>query len=733
MAINFKAIADRLLSDALRYLTEWFPQGKRQGHEFIVGSLRGEPGKSLSINIDSGIWKDFASGTGGADLISLYAAIHSIKQGDAAKKLGTEKDTLPEDSYLPKVESTKIPDHSKFGKPIAIYEYRDIDGKIVGYVCRFEPLNERKQFLPRSCWRRYDGTATWKWKKWPGPSPIYNLGYLLANPEKKILIVEGEKTCQRAQALLPDWVVISWAGGAEAIKSTNWSLLKSKSDIWMWPDADDAGRAAAATLKGIISTLKVVKLHPDVEKGWDLGDAPDGFDVEPHLIEDITVPQKLSQGVTLEERFDYLNSEYAVIMRGSQVLVMRHWLGEDNQSKLTLLSQRDFLLWQENNVIYIEGADGKTKQLKIGKEWLQWTGRQEFEEVYFEPCGPIYKKRYNLWQGFRCKPSPAGDFDLFLKHIHDNICQHNEEYYAWVMAWLADLFQKPNRKLGTALVLRGAMGVGKGVFASHIGHLLGKHYMPITQSGQLTGKFNGHMADKLLMFVDEGWWSHEKSYGDGILRALITEHEVTIEMKGRDAITLPNYTRFIVGANADWVVPVGMGDERRFVMLDVGANEQRNNEYFLAIAHQLKDGGYEALLHYFLNYKYDEKLPRSVLNTDVLAETKLYSMPNEITWWHDCLQREKIGDFSLKINAFNDIECDKFYEHYLKWCERVKQTAVAPNILTRKLKPSIINIKKTRKITSVTGSRESFYELQTLGDMRIYFEKYFGSKINWEE
>lgn len=440
----------------------------------------------------------------------------------------------------------------------------------------------------------------------------------------------------------------------------------------------------------------------------------------------LSVVEKTSLNTMLER----MNDEYAVILRGSQVLIMRHWIGEDGQSKLIFLNKRDFLLLQENNKLW--AGDGEEKRpIKIGQAWLEWFGRKGYEEIYFEPQGKEYGKRYNLWRGFAYKPKQTGEFNLFLAHIKDNICNGDDDLYGWVMAWLADLFQQPARKLGTALVLRGPMGIGKGVFANVIGKLLGIHYMPITQSSQLTGKFNGHMADKLLMFVDEGWWSDERN-GAGILRALITEGNVTIEMKGRDAVTIQNFTRFIIAANADWVVPLGMGDERRFVISDVGTAHQRDTDYFKAILAQMANGGYEALLDYLLHYDYDESLPRSIIKTGALCDNKIYSMPDEMKWWHECLIRGSVGDFSLRDTPDNDIACDDFYNHYIVWCEKMRLRPISFNVLPKKLRAAIVNYNRTQKVVDTSGRREWYYYLQSLSDMRHYFELWIGHSFDWD-
>ncbi len=430
---------------------------------------------------------------------------------------------------------------------------------------------------------------------------------------------------------------------------------------------------------------------------------------------------------TLNMMLERVNDEYAVILRGSQVLIMRHWIGEDGNSKLIFLNRRDFLLLQENLKLYKEGE----KPVSIGQAWLSWGKRAGYEEVYFEPCGKEYHRRYNLWRGFAVEPKKgAGKFDILLDHIRTNICQSNEEQFAWVVAWLAGLFQKPARKLGTALVLRGAMGIGKGAFANHIGRLLGLHYMAITQASQLTGKFNSHMSDKLLMFVDEGWWSDERN-GAGILRALITEPEVTIEMKNRDAVSIRNYTRFIIAANADWVVPLGMGDERRFVILDVGDTVRGNKPYFKAMEKELLDGGYQAFLDYLLNYQYDESLPSTVIKTEALCENKIYSMPPEWTWWMECLTREKVGDFQLGDDNSNDVPTDRFFQHYLEWCEKMRHRPVSYNVFPKKLKP-MVELQKMQK-RGIDGKREYYYLLKNLSDLRLGFENAIGHTINWLE
>jgi len=48
-------------------------------------------------------------------------------------------------------------------------------------------------------------------------------------------------------------------------------------------------------------------------------------------------------------------------------------------------------------------------------------------------------------------------------------------------------------------------------------------------------------------------------------------------MKGKDVVMMAAASlRMIIAANDDWVVPVGMHDERRFTVLDAGKSCQQN-------------------------------------------------------------------------------------------------------------------------------------------------------------
>jgi hypothetical protein len=70
-------LARMLAAQALRLAAELLPNGRREGDEWRVGSIHGEPGRSMAVHLTgpkAGVWCDFASGQAG-DALDLVAAV----------------------------------------------------------------------------------------------------------------------------------------------------------------------------------------------------------------------------------------------------------------------------------------------------------------------------------------------------------------------------------------------------------------------------------------------------------------------------------------------------------------------------------------------------------------------------------------------------------------------------------------------------------------------------------
>ncbi len=273
--MDFDSLSRELLARSESVVAEWLPAGKRHGREYRVGNLHGEAGESLSINLETGVWRDFASGEGGADLISLYAAINRVGQGDAYKHLTNGK--APVALRQPVAEPqiiVPVPDdapeptlhHRRYGMPSASWRYLDADGNLIGVVARYDPDDGRKQIIP---WVWTD--LGWSPKAFTKPRPLYGLRELAQNPARPVMVVEGEKSADAARTMLAGWVVVTWPGGAQSIRHVDWQPLHGRR-VTIWPDADEPGRAAAESIAEILHP------HADEIRLLDVSDYTDGWD-----------------------------------------------------------------------------------------------------------------------------------------------------------------------------------------------------------------------------------------------------------------------------------------------------------------------------------------------------------------------------------------------------------------------------------------------------------------------
>lgn len=112
-AAQLISVADieSLLEDRIEALVnDVFPNARKEGHEMCVGSLAGEPGQSLRINVGSGSkcgwWRDFSS-TEGGDALNLVR--DALFAGDIGKAVAWSKGWLGlDDSDPARLEQRRV-------------------------------------------------------------------------------------------------------------------------------------------------------------------------------------------------------------------------------------------------------------------------------------------------------------------------------------------------------------------------------------------------------------------------------------------------------------------------------------------------------------------------------------------------------------------------------------------------------------------------------------------------
>lgn len=267
--LNFELLADYLLGRARELLFEWLPGGRVQGKEYVCAGLQGgSHSKSLSVSMKTGKWGDFSRpDLAGKDLISLYAKINQLENGEACKLLGdmygipVRPSGLPGSSAplvttAPAVKPSGKTDtlvckppvdagfpvfgHRSWGDPVKWWAYNDYDGLPLFYVARYQPepvdgVVQKKQIIPW-CWAPDRGLFIQK--GFPEPRPLFGLDELVNKPGWPVIIVEGEPSAEGARVICgAGFVVVTWPNGAQAVKKVDWSPLQGRNCI-VWPDAD---------------------------------------------------------------------------------------------------------------------------------------------------------------------------------------------------------------------------------------------------------------------------------------------------------------------------------------------------------------------------------------------------------------------------------------------------------------------------------------------------------------
>jgi hypothetical protein len=601
-------------------------------------------------------------------------------------------------------------------KEVCRYRYENKDGKHAFDVVRLVP----KTFRPQ----RPDG----KWSLEGVERVPYRLPELLqgVKDSKLILLLEGEKDVDRA--IVMGFVATTFVGGAGKWRD-EYSEYFRGADVVMMPDNDFPGLKGmtkiAPKLHGTASRIRMLELPglgPCEDKhGKDFSDWADLDGNTNNTLEKIIseLPEWLPEKSVNE--FEELNEKHFVTMIGGKTTVVNEVYDPAMERQiLTYSSPTDFKNFYSNRFVPVE--DG---YVTLGKFWFNNPDRRQYKGLTFMPGeSSPYQGNYNLWGGFSVEPVPSNSenpanieaFSLFYDHILQNIGNGDNYTAAYVIGWMADLVQYPRKRLGVSLVLRSdAQGTGKGLFARIFGHLFGKHYLHITNPRHLTGNFNAHLIDCVLLFADEAFWAGDKS-SEGALKTLITEEYRAVEIKGKDVFQARNFTRLLIASNKSWVVPSELHD-RRFVILDVNQQKARDTEYFGKMIKQMESGGYEALLWFLMNLKIDIDLRNCMPETDAMKDSKVYGMTPVQSFWYESLVE---GEFESG-NNWEEPHSKRILHESFKERSR-KNEHTSREVFMKELK-KIVDFNQTRIL------RERSLIFAPLEECRDDFEKRFGIKI----
>lgn len=166
----------------------------------------------------------------------------------------------------------------------ARHAYRSADGDLLAIVARMENEKGAKTFRPICHYgTSSDGFAIYRTGFFAKPRPLYNLPAIVAQPDRPILLVEGEKTADAAAIRFGDvYVVATWPGGAKGVGAVDLAPLSGR-DVTVWPDNDKDGHDGAQKMAGLAyaagaRSVRMVAVPDTYPAKYDLADPdPDGM------------------------------------------------------------------------------------------------------------------------------------------------------------------------------------------------------------------------------------------------------------------------------------------------------------------------------------------------------------------------------------------------------------------------------------------------------------------------
>ena len=190
------------------------------------------------------------------------------------------------------------------------------------------------------------------------------------------------------------------------------------------------------------------------------------------------------------------------------------------------------------------------------------------EETFLAKTGA---RALNLWRpseaALRAARGAAlrGDCRAFLGHV-EYLLDGDRVAIDHVLNFLAHLLQKPGERVNHALLITSPVkGVGKSTLGQIVRKLAGESNSGVAQSKDLKSQFDGWIAGKLVVQVDEVYEAGNWDLANK-LKPLITEPTVSVNIKYGPQKEVQNFARFLMFSNHSAPINIEEGDRRYFVV-----------------------------------------------------------------------------------------------------------------------------------------------------------------------
>ena len=493
--------------------------------------------------------------------------------------------------------------HTETGHPafwVMRADYVDALGKPHKIVKPFSSIN-------------IDGENVFKFTLQHSSRPLYNLPDLVNNPNKTVILVEGEKATDAAKLLLPDYVITCWSGGVNGFKTTNISHLINR-DVILWPDNDEPGIKGMLSIAMYLPNAKIVfqEVQKNLPYKWDLGDPiPPDVDIA-KMLQDVKVPVRVAEAESPDMSLEALKERYQRMENSGGIawvdLKSRSFSRDPLQPYKIYTSRSAF--YDAVPTVEHKFYEGKVHRVKVLDKYLEDDTQPIAHQMIFNPTTTdmrVWKNDVlyvNTFMGFEHEPKECDPalYQSFLDHINGIL---EVKCATWFLDFVSDMLQNIQTKPGVMPIFSGKPGTGKSLIGEVIAAMLGQRVATCIQCGALfDSRFNGQLSHKVWVSFDEvNLYGATNKHANESLKTMVTDMHILINEKYKPMKTEQSYLRLMGTTNVNMPVYIDMSD-RRFALFSVADTFLGNKEHFNKLVSLMYDDtALSGLAYFFKNRK----------------------------------------------------------------------------------------------------------------------------------
>ena len=222
--------------------------------------------------------------------------------------------------------------------------------------------------------------------------------------------------------------------------------------------------------------------------------------------------------------------------------------------------------------------------------------KMTFNNLVFRPGGDALPDDFNMFRGYAVErlleeypdryPDAASPM---FDHIKDVLCAGDQQVYDYVLKFIAHILNNPTDKCGVALLLYSKPGAGKNVLFTFLEAIVGAALVASVQDDRsLTGEFNAHRANKLLILANELKNGGVACKDANILNSMITDKTDHIRCLGKDRQRIESVSSLMMFTNERRSVRIGP-DDRRYCAIECSDAKIGDTTYFANLVATIDD------------------------------------------------------------------------------------------------------------------------------------------------